>query len=318
MEVSAWTYVMSHEDDRIMEKLLSGTHEVVYEIDPPVRPAPGSTVLHFSCNTLSIPHICYLIEDVFKAMQLEFLALGGPENCCGAPQWAFGDEQLGSQTASLVLGTFQRTKATYVVSTCPDCDIIFQMYRKKRHTFTQLNVIEFLAQHLDQLKSLLVHPVNKRVIIHAHNDSEMRKRDAQAMRDVLSCIPGLEILDAKSADGVGNHCLVDTGKYKSTLFEPIVKKMFDEAVELKADTIIVPYHGCYRQHCKRQLQYGVEVSHYISLIAASIGLGFEEKFKELRMLDDIDVALDRVKDVGHDAGYTDDEMRRAFKSKLYV
>jgi hypothetical protein len=94
--------------------------------------------------------------------------------------------------------------------------------------------------------------------------------------------------------------------------------MFSEAVDLKADYLVTPYHSCYRQHCKMQLKFGLEVHHYLSLIAKSIGLPFEEIFKELRLLDDVDAAVERLKPRIEQLGYSTEEVHRYVKSVIYM
>jgi hypothetical protein len=96
------------------------------------------------------------------------------------------------------------------------------------------------------------------------------------------------------------------------------RTMFREAVELGADYLVTPYHSCYRQHCKMQLEFGLEVHHYLSLIARSIGVPFEEIFKELRLLDNVDAAVDRLKPRIERLGYNRDEVRRYVQSVIYM
>ena len=57
---------------------------------------------------------------------------------------------------------------------------------------------------------------------------------------------------------------------------------------------------------------------HLKQFAESIGIEYEEKFKAIRMLDDIDSAVDALEDVGRRHGYTRDEVRHALESKVYV
>lgn len=71
--------------------------------------------------------------------------------------------------------------------------------------------------------------------------------------------------------------------------------MFSEARELSADALVVPYHSCYRQQVKMQLKYGIESQHYFGLLAMSLGISFEEAFKQPRLLDSIDSAISALR-----------------------
>lgn len=318
-ETSSWTYMPSFEGDRILERLFAVEHnDLQYLMDPPSSLEPGSTVLHISCNTSSIPHMAYLAQRVLEALEIPFISLGGPENCCGAVQWAFEDEMRARQVATLTLGGFRRVKPVRVVSTCPDCDMIFSLYKGKQYKFQQSNMLEVFAENRDRLAPLLKHEVNRRVILHAHDENPQRQADARALRQILELIPGLEIVEAESAGGLGNHCMVKTGRFDGTMFESVVKKMFDEAKALGADALIVPYHGCYRQNIKHQIRFGVEIFHYLTLIAQSIGIPYRERFKEIRLLDDIDAAFQELKPRADELGISSEELRTALEHKVYV
>ena len=315
----AWTYIDALENGRIMEHLLAGEgNPLEYSMDPPSGAIPGATILHLSCNTTSIPHIPYLAAKVMSALGIEFVSLGGAENCCGAYQWATGMDKMGHQVGNLTLSAFRRVKPVRVVSTCPDCDTLFSLYMTRQHTFRQSNVLELMTENIDALKPLLVNAVHRRVVMHDHDENESRRADGRGLAHLLSCIPGVELVTAEHATGLGNHCLMKTGRFDGTVYEPVVRKMCEEAVSLGADTLVMPYHGCYRNHCKRQLDYDIEVFHYLSLIAESMGIEYEEKFKQVRMLDEVDLAVHELQAVTEAHGYTSEHARQALVAKVFV
>lgn len=316
---SAWTYMPIFEGDRIMEKLLSADSDPIeYAMDHPANAEPGATVLHLSCNTLSIPHIAYLAQRVLSEMGLPFVSIGGPETCCGAPQWALGDEPKGRTVATMTLGTFRRSKPVRVVSTCPDCDILFELYMRKNEKFQQMNLLELLSSNLGTLKPLLKNPVRRKIVVHSHDENENRQTDTEGMHTLLSAVPGLEIVPSEHSAGLGNHCLVQSGRLDNTIFEPLTTSMFGEASALGADALVVPYHGCYRQHVKRQLEYDVDVFHYLSIVADSMGIQYEETFKNIRMMDDFDESTAALSGRARSFGISDDELRATLRGKVYV
>ena len=95
-------------------------------------------------------------------------------------------------------------------------------------------------------------------------------------------------------------------------------EMFEQAKAMDADYLVVPYHSCYRQHCKMQLKYGVEVQYYLGLIAMAIGLPFEEKFKELRLLDNVDLAMERLRPRIQELGHQEEEVRKYVQGVIYL
>jgi hypothetical protein len=302
---------------RILGSILA-QDDFSYLSEPPSKPAPGSVLLHVSCQTLTVSHIPYLAQKILQRLGVDFVTVGGAENCCGAAQWANGDDDYERQVATLTLSGFRRVQPVKVLSTCPDCDSHFRQYMKKQHTFEHMNVVRVFLDNAEKLKSLMKKPVNRRVIVHAHYDNEARAGDAESVRALMNMVPGIEIIESEKARGHGNHCLVKTGRYDSTVHDDVTHAMFADARASGADSLVVPYHGCYRQHCKRQLEYGVEVQHYLSILAEALEIPYQETFKELRLLDDIDQAMERLRPRIETHDYTVEEIRPFVQAAIYV
>lgn len=269
-------------------------------------------VLHVSCQVMNVPHVAYLSQKIMERLDLKFTTLGGPEYCCGAYHWHFGDLDFEKQIAKISLNGFQKSKTRTVVSICPSCDDSFGRHKNANHTFRQCNIADLLVERLDTLRPMMK-PLPCRIVMHDHDADDIRIRNSTNVRTLIEAIPGVEFLSAKHAMGPGIGC-------QSVAPMPMedTETMFREAVELKADYIVMPYHSCYRQHCKMQLVFGVEVHHYLSLIAKSIGLPFEEIFKELRLLDDVDAAVERLKPKIRELGYNEEDVRKYVKSVIYM
>lgn len=269
-------------------------------------------VLHVSCQVVNVPHVAYLSQKIMESLGLRFTTLGGPEYCCGAYHWHFGDLDFEKQIAKISLNSFQKSKTRTVVSICPSCDDSFGRHKVKNHSFRQCNIADLLVERLDDLKAMMK-PVPCRIVMHDHDADETRRRNSANVNILIRAIPGVEFLHAEKAMGPGIGC-------QSVAPMPMedAKAMFQEASDLGADYIVMPYHSCYRQHCKMQLTHGVEVHHYLSLIAKSIGIPFQEIFKELRLLDNVDAAVERLKPRIRQLGYSEEEVHRYVKSVIYM
>ena len=305
-------YVQVFERTRVLGSVVA-PRDLEFVTEPPMGMKAAPTVLHISCQVHNVPHIPYLAQKILKAMGVEFSTLGGPENCCGAFHWHFGDEDMERQVANISLMAFQRVRTQRVLSLCPDCDYSFGRYHGKQHRFSHLNVSEIFVEQLDRLAALMTRPVKKKVILHYHTQDELRRRDSENIRRIIEAVPGLEILDAQKALGPGFHC-----QTLAPMPPDATAAMFEEAKAMGADYIVVNYHSCYRQHCKMQLQHGVEVQYYLGLVAMAMGLPFEEKFKELRLLDSVDKAMERLRPRIQELGHREDEVRRYVQSVIYL
>ena len=183
----------------------------------------------------------------------------------------------------------------------------------KQHTFRHVNVSEIFVEHLDALRALLQHPVKRRVILHYHALDEARRRDAENIRRLIEAVPGIEVLQASKAMGPAIHC-----QTVHPMPPDETAAMVAEAKALRADYLVVPYHSCYRQHCKMQLTYGVEVQYYLGILAQSMGIPFEERFKELRLLDSVDRAMERLRPRIAQLGYQEEQVRPFVEKVVYL
>jgi len=144
-------------------------------------------------KSVSLPHILYLAQKLMQRLGIVVTTLGGPENCCGAFHWHFGDEDMEKQFANISLMSFRRIKAKPVLSLCPDCDYSFGHHQKKHHTFSHVNISDIFIEHLDEPK--------KRWSIRSSARSSASPRSRRAAPPRLDQHPSL---DAGGA-GARNH-----------------------------------------------------------------------------------------------------------------
>jgi Fe-S oxidoreductase len=282
--MAALPYTTMFETVRAVGKLLEPEGFSYFTELPPNLESP--LVIHLSCMAHYTPHIPQLAERILEKIGMSCVILGGPENCCGELQKHFNDLDLARQTAKLSMAAFRRTRPQHVVSICPDCDEHFRAQGVERQPYRHTNISYLFRDNLDKIRPHLK-PVKLRAVAHSHNVNEARRADADNMLEIIKAIPGVELFESRHSTGPGIHC-------QTTHPMPVVDRdqMFQEAVALGAEAIIVPYHSCYRQHVKMQIKSGVVVHHYFSILAMSLGIDFTEPFKELRLLDDVDAVVD--------------------------
>ena len=274
-----------------------------YVTEIPTNGPESQLIIHLSCLAHYTPHVPMLARKILQKIGLDCLILGGPESCCGELHKHFQDVDLEKQMAKAAMFGFRRAKPHTVLSICPDCDEQFRKHAVNRQPFRHSNISQLFVEHLDALKKRM-REVNLRVIPHFHTINEARQTDARNMLQILNAIPGLKLIEAQHALGPGLHC--------QTLHPMPVDdqaRMFDEAREIGADAIVVPYHSCYRQHCKMQLTHGVEVHHYFNLLAMALDIPFTEPFKQMRMLGDVDSVMRALRPKIQKLGYDEDVVR---------
>jgi Fe-S oxidoreductase len=302
------TYTNIYERVRTVGRLLQ-PEELHYLTEMPPHGTGSDLVIHLSCMAHYTPHVPLLAQQILEKAGQHALIVGGPENCCGELHKHFQDHDLEQQMAKVVMLGFRRAKPRKVVSICPDCSDVFAAHGIERYPYEHGNISELFIEYLDTLKAQM-QPVELRVVAHFHTVNDARRRDAENMMTLLRAVPGLQILDAKDALGPGNHC-----QTLHPMPVPDQDRMFEEARMLGADAVVVPYHSCYRQHCKMQLRYGVAVHHMFGILAMALNIPFSEPFKELRLLDSVDKVVEqlrpRIERYGYDEKVVRDQVARA-------
>ena len=204
---------------------------------------------------------------------------------------------------------FSRVKPRKVVSICPDCDDVFRNHGVARQSYQHTNISNLFVEHLPKLAAMM-RPVNMQIVPHFHTIDEHRRANADDMMAILRAIPGLQIIEAQHALGPGVHC-----QTLHPMPVPDQEQMFVEARDLGADALVVPYHSCYRQHCKMQIKYGIPVHHMFNLLAMALGIPFSEPFKEMRLLDSVDRVVEalrpRIERYGYDEATARAQIQRA-------
>lgn len=305
------SYGAVFENIRILGRLLA-PEDLTWTTELPPDTPQLPFVLHLSCMAHYTPHVPYLAQKIMARMGLDCPILGGPENCCGTLHKHLGDGGFAEQTARIGIVGFRRAKPLTVLSICPDCDEAFGAHMPQSKPFHHSNVSELFVTHLERLKPMM-RTVQRRVMLHLHDYNDARRRDSVNIETILRAIPGLEIVVSEHHRGPGAHCQI---------LAPMAKEdqeaMFGEAVALGADTVVMPYHSCYRQHLKMELKHRVQVQHYLSILGQALDINADETYKRLRLLDDVDKSVEALRPKFERLGYTAAQIRPLVEWALYV
>lgn len=305
------SYGAVFENVRILGRLLA-PEGLTWTTELPADAPEMPFVLHLSCMVHYTPHVPYLAQKIMAKLDLDCPILGGPENCCGTLHKHLGDDDFAAQTARMGIVGFRRAKPRTVLSVCPDCDEAFGAHMPRSKPFYHSNVSELFVTHLEKLRPLM-RPIRRRVVVHVHDYNEPRRRDAANIETILKAIPGLEIAVSERHRGSGAHCQI---------LAPMAKEdqeaMFAEAASLQADTVVMPYHSCYRQHLRMELAHPVKVQHYLSLLGEALDIHVDETYKRLRLMNDVNKSVEALRPRFEPLGYTADQIRPLVAWGIYV
>jgi heterodisulfide reductase subunit D len=298
-------------------RTMSGMQLPKAEINNFTRPnAKGGApeiVFWTGCNVWRTPHIVMHCLDILDAVEVPYEVLGGPGNCCGIIQLRTGDDGNSLRQAGTSNDRFAATGAQEVVSWCPTCQMqfdetLFHDGHEDRPYDTSI-FAGFLASRLDRLKEKFTHRVERKVGLHLHGDIAHVNH---GVREVLSAIPGLEIVDFGHEMASYQCNSITLGDYKAAAR----KAQLDAAAEAGVDTLAVVYHGCYRDLCTAGEGYPFEVVNYVELVGAAMGVEHPSSFKKLKLLGESDKVLDAVGQMIAENAMDPDEVRTVVDTEL--
>jgi heterodisulfide reductase subunit D len=252
---------------------------------------PPEVVFYTGCNLMKTPHIALLCLDIMDAMHVPYRVMGGPSSCCGVLQFRAGDLGTSGRIAYRTIDRL-REAAPRAITWCPTCQIQLGevvspgMSSGASNTpFDLKPIVLFLAERLDQLRPLMIHPVNKRVGLHEHPGVAGVTESAQTL---LRAIPGLDFVDLQQPR-LGYHCnmLAPLPAFKRAAH----LQQLEAAEAAGVTTLAGVYHACHREMCSHERDWPFEVVNFLELVGESMGLTRPDLFKRLKLMQDVDAIL---------------------------
>jgi len=264
-----------------------------WESTPEKLAQPHEYVLYLGCNVLRTMHLAEAIVAVLKALNVDFVTLGGPSNCCGIVHQRNGDLKVSTQLTQHTLDKFTQVQPKAVLMYCPSCHSHIDGALPKGELdfdVPYLHVTQFIAERLGQLNFRT--PIRRRIALHAHEGLPQQKLDTDYTRAILRAIPGLEIVDLPVGAEWGRACSESQIKAMGRArHDALVAEMFAAAKAQACDGIVAVYHSCYREILPKEREHGLEWLNYVELVAASLELGpFPARFKDMKLAEDPDAA----------------------------
>lgn len=278
----AFNYSAYFKEIQLLHALTTAPGEVDWLAAPPRQPQPVSTVLYLGCNVLRTSHMVRTVQEVFRRLGVEYVAVGGPAYCCGIVHWREGDGEKGRQMGQRAMEYFLAFRPERVVMWCPSCILYYDDILQFPSPFPVQHVTEFLAEHLPRVR--FVQEVPARVALHYHNAQPRRLQEAEAARTLLAAVPGVELVEVGSDPRLDRACSEATQqRVGHDTWEGLVRGQVERALEAGASVFATLYHGCQRLICGYEERYPLTIEHYLSVFARGLGIEFEDRFKKYRL-----------------------------------
>lgn len=237
----------------------------------------------FGCNMLRHAELIRLSLQLLERAGYDVEAAGGPGYCCGTPH--DHAPAAASGMASRTVGRFNSAADSEgrgtVVTWCPSCHMHMSdiMAPGNGAHFDIAHVTEVLAAAADRLAPLMVHPVNRRVLLHRHLGfaaTHVPVNDRVAA--LLVRIPGLEVVEGPAVPG---HMCSSLGAVPGAL-KSALGETWRVAIEAGCDCLVTIFHSCHREIAALDGRDDIEVRNWLHLVAESMGLDAGDAYRGWR------------------------------------
>jgi len=278
---------------------------------------PVDVVLYLGCNIIRTAHLAFEVVALFQILGIKFLAVAGPQFCCGIVHHRSGDVENAANFSQATVAKLESYGAKQVVIWCPTCQLHFEELIQGgiMPRFPMTHVSAFLAGKAAQFEFRRDLPT--RVAVHTHIGAPQRELDAQAAIKVLQSIPGVEVVGALSSPDLGYQCapnlLTQLGPER---FRSIRDGLFRRAGGLGADELVTLYHSCHREWCGVG-GTGLLVRNYVSIVAEALGCAHRDYFQEFKKLSTPDAVVSLSRPMWASHGLSE-EQARGLVTKYFV
>ena len=286
--------VLSHLqlDNDVLERLGQKSASVAVPAEVP------DFVFYTGCNVLKTPHIALLALDIMDALGISYQVMGGPSHCCGVMQLRPGDVEMSGRMGTNSVDKLSHSKSGQVISWCPSCHVQFTETtlptierQRGARPFEMTPFMRFLDGRLAELKPHLRQPVDLRVALHRHPGISGA---VEAAVEILCAIPGIELVDLKQpAVGLQSFSLGVLPAFKRELQLNELEAARDAGI----DALVTVYHSEHRELCAHERDWPFRIVNILELVGESMGLHQEDRYKELKILQDADLIISECGDL---------------------
>ena len=230
----------------------------------------------YGCNVLRHGDIIHTCIELLRALNYDPRPVGGPDYCCGTVKDA--NQTAAGGMATRTVGRLNERGAR-VVAWCPSCHSHMHdfMEHAAERRFEMSYLVELLHARRAELAALLVRPVPMRVFLHRHVGFNDLVPVNRMVPELLRLIPGVEVVDADYV-APGYMCASFAGLPKA--LADIHTNTVRAAKEAGAEAVVTIFHQCYREILGLDAAGAIPVYNYMHLIARSMGLAYEDEYKE--------------------------------------
>ncbi|MBA7680051.1 putative iron-sulfur-binding oxidoreductase FadF [subsurface metagenome] len=211
----------------------------------------GTEFLYFPCCTPAydpkVTNIARATASILLQTGVDFGILGPEENCCGESIRRAGSESLFQQLSRKNIDVFNKNEVGKILVTSPHCYHTFKNeYPEFGSNFQVIHFTQYLAGLIEEGKLEFTKELNKKVAYHDPCYLGRHNGIYDEPREVLSSIPGLELVELPDSrenslccGGGGGRIFMETKKG-----ERFSDLRIEQAIELGVDILATACPYC--------------------------------------------------------------------------
>ncbi len=251
-------------------------------------------VLYLGCHVLKTTHLIETTVKILERMGIDFIAVGGPQNCCGIGDYRQGDRFQTDRTMGR-LASLARDK---VLMWCPSCHFHIDRVINSDHKDIGYGIehtTKFISENTDKIQ--FKQEIRARVALHSHTGSKQLDLDTQYAEIILRSIPGVELVQVQALAELGRQCSYHTiEQLTEKKYNELIRSILEQAQQKNVEILATIYHGCQREICGEEARFPLKVENYVTLLARAMGIEVEDKFKKWRLMEDPNKIIEDAKE----------------------
>lgn len=264
----------------------------------------------FGCNMLRHAELIRLSIMLLERAGYDVNAAGGPAYCCGTAHdhQPKGASNMSARTVARFNDAAEKEGRGTVVTWCPSCHMHMAdiMSPGNAATFDVAHVTEMLANSADRLAPLLMVPVKRKILLHRHLGFATHVPVNDRVRDLLSRIPQLDIVEGPAHPG---HMCSALAAVPGAL-AVAARETWDAAVANQCDTVCTIFHSCHRELAALDGRQDVRVRNWVHLIAEAMGIEASDAYLGWRNGGAPDISAIEKADERHYKALIEPELRK--------
>jgi heterodisulfide reductase subunit D len=245
----------------------------------PSEHAPADTVFFSGCNVYFQPEKLLNALDIMAMIDPEFAFVPGLDYCCGNCHLTKGRLGRAGDAFDELLDKIAAYQPKTVVLWCPTCfclaETTFGPFTA--YPFRIQSMAQYVSGHLDKLE--IVEALPAKVTIHDACKVALTGLDVVGSREIVNAL-GAEIVEMPRSGEKAVCCGCAAIENYPEAGNQMLEDRINEAVETGAGILATVCHYCNQMLASRQENNDLAVESYINLLAASLGIKREDRFRK--------------------------------------